>query len=89
MREVGTAEPLGPGQSEQGLLTPQQHRVLELLDEGLRVAEIARRLGISETTVRNHVRAILSRLGCHSQLEAVAAARRRGIILGERGSSSP
>lgn len=63
-------------------LSARQHRVVELLGEGLRVNEIALRLGISETTVRNHVRAILSRLGCHSQLEAVAEARRRGLING-------
>jgi DNA-binding CsgD family transcriptional regulator len=31
-------------------------------------------------TVRNHVAAVLHRLGCHSQLEAVATARRRGLI---------
>lgn len=42
---------------------------------GVRVKGIALQLGLSETTVRNHVRGVLQRLGCHSQLEAVARAR--------------
>jgi DNA-binding CsgD family transcriptional regulator len=31
-------------------------------------------------TVRNHIRAILRELGCHSQLGAVAEARRLGLV---------
>lgn len=56
-------------------LSPRQHDVLELMAQGVRVREIAVRLGLSETTVRNHVRLLLRRLDCHSQLEAVARAR--------------
>lgn len=81
LRDEGPAERPSE-EARKGPLSRRQQRVLELLDEGLRVREIALRLGISETTVRNHVRAILSRLGCHSQLGAVAEARRRGIIGG-------
>jgi DNA-binding NarL/FixJ family response regulator len=54
--------------------------VLELLVEGLPAKVIARRLGIAEVTVRNHIQAILRELRCHSQLEAVAEARRRGLV---------
>ena len=61
-------------------LTNRQHEVLALLADGVRAQEIAARLGLSETTVRNHIRSILSRLGCHSQLEAVALARRQGLL---------
>jgi len=61
-------------------LTPQQLRVLGLLTDGVRAREIATQLGLSETTIRNHIHAILARLGCHSQLEAVAVARRRGLV---------
>lgn len=61
-------------------LTPRQRQVLELLAEGLPAKLIARRLGITEVTVRNHIHAILHELRCHSQLEAVAAARRRGLL---------
>lgn len=36
-------------------LTPRQRDVVELLSQGLRCAQIARRLGITERTVRAHV----------------------------------
>lgn len=61
-------------------LSPRQRQVLALLAEGLGPSAIADRLGVSLVTVRNHVAALLHRLGCHSQLEAVATARRRGLI---------
>ena len=61
-------------------LTPRQLEVLQALAAGEQAKAIARRLGIAETTVRNHIRMILVELGCHSQLEAVAEARRRHLI---------
>lgn len=56
-------------------LTPRQREILALLVDGERAKHIAARLTISETTVRNHIRAILRALGVNSQLEAVARAR--------------
>jgi len=61
-------------------LTPRQVQVLDLIAEGLRAKAIASQLGITLATVRNHVHAILVELGAHSQLEAVAEARRRGLL---------
>jgi PAS domain S-box-containing protein len=61
-------------------LTARQHDVLRLLDEGLGTTELAARLGISVETARNHVRALLRELGVHSRLEAVAVARRYGLL---------
>lgn len=61
-------------------LTPRQYEVLELLAQGVAVRPLAVRLGIRESTARNHVRAVLGELGAHSQLEAVATARRRGLL---------
>jgi DNA-binding CsgD family transcriptional regulator len=61
-------------------LTRRQREVLELLADGVPAKVVARRLGIAEVTVRNHIQAILSELRCHSQLEAVAEARRRGVL---------
>jgi len=61
-------------------LTPRQREVLTLLGEGRPARQIAHTLVISETTVRNHIRAILRELGAHSQLEAVAKARLLGIV---------
>lgn len=61
-------------------LTSRQVDVLQGLAAGLQVKTIAGSLGISETTTRNHVAGILRRLGCHSQLEAVAEARRLELL---------
>jgi DNA-binding NarL/FixJ family response regulator len=63
-----------------GPLTGRQREILSLLAEGFRAGQIAGRLELSEATVRNHISSILDRLGCHSQLEAVAEARRRGLL---------
>jgi PAS domain S-box-containing protein len=61
-------------------LTPRQLEVLQLLGDGETARVIADRLALAETTVRNHIRAILLELGAHSQLEAVAKARRLGLV---------
>ena len=61
-------------------LTPTQQAVLELMAEGLHDDAIARRAGISTTTVRRHITAIMSRLGVSSRFAAGAAAQRRGWI---------
>lgn len=61
-------------------LTWRQREILVLIADGVPAKVIALRLGLCETTVRNHIRAILTRLGAHSQLEAVATARRRGVV---------
>ena len=61
-------------------LSRRQREVLELLANGIPAREIAVRLGLAETTVRNHIRHLLRKLGCHSQLEAVAVAYRLGLL---------
>src|SRR3990170_817483 len=61
-------------------LSRRQIEVLQLLAEGVQAQTIAARLGIAEATARNHIAAVLRRLGCHSQLEAVAEARRLELI---------
>jgi len=64
----------------QRALSPRQRQVLLLLGEGVPARTIAVRLDLAESTVRNHIRMILVKLGCHSQLEAVAAGRRSGLL---------
>ncbi len=51
-----------------------------MLADGVPARTIASRLGLRESTARNHISALLHRLGAHSQLEAVAQARRRGLL---------
>jgi PAS domain S-box-containing protein len=57
-------------------LTPRQHEVLRLLEQGHSTAQIASELHLSTETVRNHIRGLLRALGVHTRLEAVAVARR-------------
>jgi DNA-binding NarL/FixJ family response regulator len=63
-----------PGGDSVPALTRRQREILALLSEGVRAREIAMRLMLSETTVRNHIQSLLLTLGVHSQLEAVARA---------------
>ena len=63
-----------------GRLSPAQRTVLELMAEGLHDDAIARRTGLSTTTVRRHIAAVLKRLDVTSRFAAGAAAQRRGWI---------
>lgn len=56
-------------------LTPRELQVLDLLSSGVPVRSIAARLGLSESTVRSQVRAVLHKLDVRSQLAAVALLR--------------
>jgi LuxR family transcriptional regulator, regulator of acetate metabolism len=62
---------------EPGILTARQREVLELAEIGLRNAQIAERLGLSEQTVKGYMRALMTRLGAASRQEAVHKYRRR------------
>ncbi|HET6865617.1 MAG TPA: LuxR C-terminal-related transcriptional regulator [Solirubrobacteraceae bacterium] len=60
-------------------LTPRELEVLALLRDGLRNAEIAQRLVVSEKTVDHHVSAILRKLGVRSRGEASTRAAKLGL----------
>lgn len=60
-------------------LSPRETEILDEIARGASNKEIARTLGIAETTVKIHVQHILRKLGLHSRVQAaVAAAGRRG-----------
>ena len=61
-------------------LTPRELEVLELIAVGASGRVIARRLGISENTVRTHSQSILAKLDVHSRLEAATLANRIGLV---------
>lgn len=61
-------------------LTPREREVLNLMADGLDNFSIAKELRIGYGTVRGHVRGVLEKLGAHSKLEAVAAAREAGLV---------
>lgn len=60
-------------------LTPREAEILALLAEGQSNKGIARSLGISDGTVKLHVKAILRKLGVHSRVEAAVMAVEKGI----------
>ncbi|MGO1173744.1 MAG: response regulator [Actinomycetaceae bacterium] len=53
-------------------LTPSERRILDLLGDGLANREIAERLGVAEKTVKNHVTALLSKMGLQRRTQVVA-----------------
>lgn len=61
-------------------LTEREKEVLALLAAGIDATNIARQLGITVHTCRSYVRNVLSKLGAHSQLEAVAVAHQAGLL---------
>jgi two-component system nitrate/nitrite response regulator NarL len=61
-------------------LTRRERDVLRLLGEGAGGPDIARRLSVSQNTVRTHVQNILTKLQVHTRLEAVAFAARHGEL---------
>ncbi len=61
-------------------LTRREAEVLRMLACGASNKTIADALGISATTVRNHIEHVLAKLGVHSKLEAVVLAAREGVI---------
>ncbi|MAT64091.1 MAG: two-component system response regulator NarL [Gammaproteobacteria bacterium] len=60
-------------------LTPRESEILGLLAEGQSNKAIARNLGISDGTVKLHVKAILRKLGVHSRVEAAVIAVEQGL----------
>lgn len=61
-------------------LSPREREVLRLMAQGVSTSALAKRLVISSATVRNHIQHIMSKLGAHTRLEAVAAASRHKLM---------
>jgi DNA-binding NarL/FixJ family response regulator len=74
---AATANAPTPGDWAELPLTPRQKHVLHLLTQGLSNKLIARELGVSVETVKDHVAAVLKALGVTSRTQAVVAAHKR------------
>jgi len=72
--------PSGAGDASPDRLTERELEVLRLVTAGLRNKEIAAELGISENTVKFHLRNILGKLHAESRTELAARAVREGLI---------
>lgn len=79
MREGPTFEESeAPAPSSQ--LTARERDLLARIARGEQNADIARELGLERAAVRSDVRAVLEKLGVHSKVQAVDAARRAGLL---------
>jgi DNA-binding NarL/FixJ family response regulator len=61
-------------------LTPREIEVLRLLAAGVGTDDVARRLNLSRSTVRNHVQNLLPKLRVHTRVEAVVLALKAGLV---------
>ncbi len=67
-------------QADADVLTSREREVLEHVASGRSNRAIAEALGISDHTVKFHVRALLEKLGADTRADAVARALRRGLL---------
>lgn len=72
---AGRSEP-----SARASLTARELDVLRLVAAGQANKQIAARLGLSEATVKTHLKAVFARLGAANRTEAVTTALRLGLI---------
>jgi DNA-binding NarL/FixJ family response regulator len=78
-RFLRTASDPAPPPSLQDL-SVREREVLTLIGQALSNTEIAERLGLSEATVKNHVTAVLRKLGLRDRVQAVVAAYDHGLV---------
>lgn len=61
-------------------VSPRERQVLELLADGCAVAQIARRLYISQSTTKTHISNLYEKLGAGNRAQAIMSALRLGLI---------
>jgi DNA-binding NarL/FixJ family response regulator len=74
---------------EQGVLSDREHEVLGLVAQALSNGQIASRLGLTEATVKRHLRNIFTKLGAVSRLDAVNKAKEQQQHAPRRPSRIP
>jgi DNA-binding NarL/FixJ family response regulator len=74
-RQLASPEPARSAGPQAVAMSRQQWKILELLAQGLSNKEIARKLGIASSTVKNQLTAVFERLGVSNRTQAAVAAR--------------
>ena len=82
-------EVMGQLQAPRVSLTPREREVAGYVARGLRNAEVAERLEISEVTVKTHVNNIFHKLGLRDRVELALYAVRVGIIAADERPGAP
>ncbi|UQT61455.1 helix-turn-helix transcriptional regulator [Streptomyces durmitorensis] len=77
---LASAATLPPGRERSVSLAPREVDVLACVAGGVTNAVAAERLGLRPETVKGYLRAAMRKLGAHTRLEAVVAARRAGLL---------
>ena len=73
-------DPAVPPKGSRGKLTRRQRQILQLLADGESTTVAARRLDLSEETVKTHTKNTLGRLGARNRSHAIAIALRENLI---------
>jgi DNA-binding NarL/FixJ family response regulator len=70
-----------PPKGSRGMITHRQREILQLLADGESTTVAARKLGLSEETVKTHMKNTLARLGAKNRSHAVAIGLRESLIV--------
>jgi two-component system nitrate/nitrite response regulator NarL len=80
VRELHVMAPTASGSVRKAPLSPREQEILRLVATGSSNKEVARALGVAESTVKIHVQHILRKLGLSSRVQAAVYAAEHGLV---------
>jgi two-component system nitrate/nitrite response regulator NarL len=81
MESLGAEPPAPAAAPGRPRLSPREREILTLVATGSSNKEVARQLGVAESTVKIHVQHILRKLGLSSRVQAAVYAAEHGMVL--------